>query len=133
MRNAANPDVVIKCVASVGDCVIRTDRQRLIQVVSNLMTNAIKFTTQGSIIMGYEKRKEEIYFYVKDTGCGIPPDKSEKVFERFEKLNEYSQGTGLGLAISRLIIENLGGKIWVDKDYTEGARFVFTHPLTKKE
>lgn len=68
MRNAANPDVVIKCVASVGDCVIRTDRQRLIQVVSNLMTNAIKFTTQGSIIMGYEKRKEEIYFYVKDTG-----------------------------------------------------------------
>ena len=60
-------------------------------------------------------------------------DGVDKVFERFEKLNEYSQGTGLGLAISRLIIENLGGKIWVDKDYTEGARFVFTHPLTKKE
>ena len=79
MRNAANPDVVIKCVASVGDCMIRTDRQRLIQVVSNLMTNAIKFTTQGSIIMGYEKRKEEIYFYVTDTGCGIPEENQSQV------------------------------------------------------
>lgn len=71
-------------------------------------------------------------FSVTDTGCGIPVNKSERVFERFEKLNEYSQGTGLGLSICKLIVENLGGKIWVDKNYREGARFVFTHLLNKK-
>ena len=70
---------------------------------------------------------------VSESGCGIPSDKSDRVFERFEKLNEYSQGTGLGLASSRLIVENLGGKIWVDKDYTDGARFVFTNRLSKKD
>ena len=116
----------------MGDCVIRTDRQRLIQVVSNLMTNAIKFTTQGSIIMGYEKRKEEIYFYVKDTGCGIPLERQSTIFGRFEKLNEGVQGTGLGLSICKLIIKRLGGEIWVDSGYTAGARFVFIHPLKQE-
>ena len=70
-----------------------------------------------------------IIFSVTDTGCGIPKEKAEKVFERFEKLDEYVQGTGLGLSITRLIVEKLGGKIWIDTTYTQGARFVFTHPL----
>ena len=119
---------------SLEELYIETDDSRLQQVLINLLINATKFTPDGSITLKLEKQSEKMaLFSVTDTGCGIPPDKSEKVFERFEKLNEYSQGTGLGLAISRLIIENLGGKIWVDKDYTEGARFVFTHPLTKKE
>lgn len=68
-----------------------------------------------------------------DTGCGIPPEKQEKVFERFEKLDEYAQGTGLGLAICRLTIERLGGKIWVDSNYRGGSRFVFTHPIVHRE
>ena len=119
----------------VASLVIKTDAQRLKQVLINLLSNAAKFTPSGSIklAIAIDKQHQQLELSVSDTGCGIPPDKSEKVFERFEKLNEYSQGTGLGLAISRLIIENLGGKIWVDKDYTEGARFVLTHPLTKKE
>lgn len=119
----------------VPSLVVKTDAQRLKQVLINLLSNAAKFTPSGSIklTVAIDKQHQQLELSVSDTGCGIPPDKSEKVFERFEKLNEYSQGTGLGLAISRLIIENLGGKIWVDKDYTEGARFVFTHPLTKKE
>ena len=119
----------------VASLVIKTDAQRLKQVLINLLSNAAKFTPSGSIklAIAIDKQHQQLELSVSDTGCGIPPDKSEKVFERFEKLNEYSQGTGLGLAISRLIVENLGGKIWVDKDYTEGARFVFTHPLTKKE
>lgn len=87
----------------------------------------------NKLAIAIDKQHQQLELSVSDTGCGIPSDKSDRVFERFEKLNEYSQGTGLGLAISRLIVENLGGKIWVDKDYTEGARFVFTHPLTKKE
>ena len=128
MRNAANPDVVIKCVASVGDCMIRTDRQRLIQVVSNLMTNAIKFTTQGSIIMGYEKRKEEIYFYVTDTGCGIPEENQSQVFERFVQLDSFKRGTGLGLPICSSIIRAMGGKIGVKSKLGEGSTFWFILP-----
>lgn len=119
----------------VASLVIKTDAQRLKQVLINLLSNAAKFTPSGSIklAIAIDKQHQQLELSVSDTGCGIPSDKSDRVFERFEKLNEYSQGTGLGLAISRLIVENLGGKIWVDKDYTEGARFVFTHPLTKKK
>lgn len=119
----------------VASLVIKTDAQRLKQVLINLLSNAAKFTPSGSIklAIAIDKQHQQLELSVSDTGCGIPSDKSDRVFERFEKLNEYSQGMGLGLAISRLIVENLGGKIWVDKDYTEGARFVFTHPLTKKE
>lgn len=119
----------------VASLVIKTDAQRLKQVLINLLSNAAKFTPSGSIklAIAIDKQHQQLELSVSDTGCGIPSDKSDRVFERFEKLNEYSQGTGRGLAISRLIVENLGGKIWVDKDYTEGARFVFTHPLTKKE
>lgn len=119
----------------VASLVIKTDAQRLKQVLINLLSNAAKFTPSGSIklAIAIDKQHQQLELSVSDTGCGIPSDKSDRVFERFEKLNEYSQGTGLGLAISRLIVENLGGKIWVDKDYTEGARFVFTHPLIKKE
>lgn len=119
----------------VASLVIKTDAQRLKQVLINLLSNAAKFTPSGFIklAIAIDKQHQQLELSVSDTGCGIPSDKSDRVFERFEKLNEYSQGTGLGLAISRLIVENLGGKIWVDKDYTEGARFVFTHPLTKKE
>jgi signal transduction histidine kinase len=111
--------------------VVRTDAQRLKQVFMNLLTNAAKFTRDGSIRIGMKVDKEEsmIIFSVTDTGCGIPKEKAEKVFERFEKLDEYVQGTGLGLSITRLIVEKLGGKIWIDTTYTQGARFVFTHPL----
>ena len=110
----------------VASLVIKTDAQRLKQVLINLLSNAAKFTPSGSIklAIAIDKQHQQLELSVSDTGCGIPSDKSDRVFERFEKLNEYSQGTGLGLAISRLIVENLGGKIWVDKDYTEGARFV---------
>ena len=68
-------------------------------------------------------------FSVTDTGCGISPENQNKIFNRFEKLNENAQGTGLGLSICQLIIEQLGGKIWIDSNYEEGARFLFTHPI----
>ncbi|WP_455672166.1 sensor histidine kinase [Phocaeicola sp.] len=115
----------------VASLMLKTDSQRLQQVLINLLSNAGKFTPSGFIRLAFRIKKEqhELEFSVTDTGCGIPADKCERVFERFEKLNEYSQGTGLGLSICKLIVENLGGKIWVDKSYTEGARFVFTHPI----
>jgi signal transduction histidine kinase len=108
-----------------------TDAQRLQQVLINLLSNAAKFTPKGFITLRLEVNAErtEALFSVQDTGCGIPPEKAEQIFERFEKLNEYAQGTGLGLSISRVIVERLGGRIWLDTAYTEGARFCFTLPM----
>ena len=128
---ARRTDAMFQFETPVESLVIKTDVQRLQQVLINLLSNAAKFTPAGSIKLSFfiDKQNNQLQFSVTDTGCGIPADKCDKVFERFEKLNEYSQGTGLGLAISRLIVEKLGGKIWVDKNYAEGARFVFTHPL----
>ena len=113
--------------------VIETDVQRLQQVLINLLSNANKFTNQGKITLAFEETpdKEALIFSVADTGCGIPEEKQLKVFERFEKLDEYVQGTGLGLAICKITIGLLGGKIWVDKHYKEGAKFVFTHPIRR--
>ena len=110
---------------------IRTDIQRLQQVVINLLSNADKFTENGTITLKLEPdmRNRTVLFSVSDTGCGIPPEKRKRVFERFEKLNEYAQGTVLGLSICKLIVEKWGGRIWIDSQYTRGARFVFTHPL----
>lgn len=114
--------------------VLIADIQRLQQVLINLLTNANKFTPEGKITLDFQVNEEQemVIFSVTDTGCGIPEEKQKKVFERFEKLDEYAQGTGLGLAICRLTIERLGGKIWVDPDYQGGARFFFTHPILKK-
>ena len=113
---------------------ITTDIQRLQQVLINLLSNASKFTPQGTITLSFEIRENEgmVYFLVTDTGCGIPVNKRQLVFERFEKLNEYAQGTGLGLSICKLTVEKLGGKIWVDPDYNDGARFIFSHPIEAK-
>ena len=110
---------------------MRTDIQRLQQVVINLLSNADKFTEKGIITLNLKLDKGcgMAVFSVSDTGCGIPLEKQKQVFERFEKLNEYAQGTGLGLSICRLTVQKWGGKIWIDSTYTKGARFIFTHPL----
>lgn len=110
---------------------LRTDIQRLQQVIINLLSNADKFTRNGQITLKLEvdDEKRVATFSVSDTGTGIPLEKQKQVFERFEKLNEYVQGTGLGLSICKLTVEKWGGEIWVDSGYTDGARFVFTHPF----
>ena len=110
---------------------LRTDTQRLQQVIINLLSNADKFTRNGKITLKLEvdDEKRVATFSVSDTGTGIPLEKQKQVFERFEKLNEYAQGTGLGLSICKLIVHKWKGSIWIDPDYTGGARFVFSHPL----
>ena len=113
-----------------------TDPLRLQQIIINLLNNALKFTpAEGSITLDYtvDKEKQCILFSVTDTGTGIPEDKQELVFQRFEKLNEFVQGTGLGLAICKLTIQYMGGDIWIDKDYKGGARFIFSHPIKERE
>ena len=113
-----------------------TDSLRLQQIIINLLNNALKFTPAGgSITLDYtvDKEKQCMLFSVTDTGTGIPEDKQELVFQRFEKLNEFVQGTGLGLAIFKLTIQYMGGDIWIDKDYKGGARFIFSHPIKERE
>lgn len=112
---------------------LETDVQRLQQILINLMSNANKFTEAGEIRLELkiDEAKKQVVFAISDTGCGIPEEKQEVVFDRFSKLNEYVQGTGLGLAICRITVNMLGGEIWVDRSYKKGARFVFTHPMTR--
>ena len=116
--------------SDLDECIMNVDMQRIQQVLINLLSNAGKFTEAGSITLSLHKddSNKEVRIMVSDTGVGIPEDKRAKVFERFEKLNEYSQGTGLGLSICKLIVEHFNGRIWVDQDYKEGARFIFTIP-----
>lgn len=111
---------------------IATDAHRLSQILINLFTNAAKFTSSGSITLAVDIREKEgeVRFSVTDTGSGIPVDKQEAVFNRFEKLSgNTKKGTGLGLAICRQIAMIFGGRIWVDPQYTDGARFIFAHPI----
>jgi signal transduction histidine kinase len=110
-----------------------TDGARLQQLLVNLLINATKFTPDGEIRLSLELQSPKTaLFSVTDTGCGISPEKRNNIFNRFEKLDENVQGSGLGLSISQLIVERFGGKIWIDPDYKDGARFLFTHPLNRK-
>lgn len=114
--------------------IMATDAKRLSQVLINLLTNANKFTERGSIILEADIREDDklVRFSVSDTGCGIPTELQAKIFNRFEKLNEFKQGTGLGLSICQHIAVKFGGKIWVDPGYTGGARFIFEIPIVDK-
>ena len=111
------------------ECYIYMDKNRFTQVISNFINNALKFTQQGSITLGYEQvSHQKIKFYVRDTGMGIPEEKQKSVFERFVKLNTFVQGTGLGLSICKSIVSQMGGEIGVDSTEGVGSCFWFTHP-----
>ena len=112
---------------------IETDKNRVFQVISNLIGNAVKFTKEGSIKYGYELVDGQIVFHVTDTGTGIEPEKVGRVFERFAKLNNHAQGTGLGLSICKSIVERLGGQISVSSIVGVGTTFTFTLPYSTQE
>ena len=135
-RKNRTRDIDVRLQMPKEPYMLYTDPLRLQQVIINLLNNALKFTPDGgSITLNYEIDEEDqcMLFSVTDTGSGIPEDKQELVFQRFEKLNEFVQGTGLGLAICKLTIQRMGGDIWIDKNYKNGARFVFSHPIKKRE
>lgn len=111
------------------ECYLYTDKNRFTQVISNFINNALKFTQQGCITLGYEQvSHQKIKFYVRDTGMGIPEEKQKSIFERFVKLNTFVQGTGLGLSICKSIVSQMGGEIGVDSTEGIGSCFWFTHP-----
>lgn len=120
----------IKLIAEkpLPSCLIHTEKNRLMQVLNNLLNNAAKFTSKGNITFGYELRGRQLYFYVTDTGCGIPADKVDSIFGRFVKLNSFAQGTGLGLSICQTIVEHMGGHIGVNSEEGKGSTFWFTIP-----
>lgn len=120
--------VQLNFTPSMDFCFIHTERNRLSQLLINLITNAIKFTQEGNINFGYELRDKDIYFYVTDTGCGIAKDKQKSIFGRFVKLNNFAQGTGLGLSICQTLVKNMGGSIGVESEEGKGSTFWFTLP-----
>jgi len=130
LRNKNN-NVQIIYNQRMPECCISIDKNRLTQVVSNMLNNSMKFTEKGSIEFGYYLQDDDfLYFYVTDTGHGISEDQISNIFGRFVKLNNFVQGTGLGLSICQTIVENLGGKIGVTSKVGEGSTFWFTLPYT---
>lgn len=130
MRNA-NPKIEIKYNQQGPEHRILMDKERLNQVIGNLIANAIKFTKRGSVEFGYHLQEDNLlYFYVKDTGCGIPEESMNTIFDRFVKVDSFVQGTGLGLSICRTTVQSLGGEIGVNSKEGEGSTFWFTLPYT---
>lgn len=111
------------------ECHINGDRNRIMQIITNFINNAIKFTTQGYIRLGYFIRANEIEFYVSDTGIGIQAQNLNNIFGRFVKLNSFIHGTGLGLSICKSMVEQMGGRIGVESEEGKGSRFWFTLPF----
>ena len=127
-----NKEVTIRAVTSLPDLFLYTDRRRVTQVLNNFISNAMKFTRNGSVLFGYEEPRDgHIRFFVTDTGTGIPPENVQDVFNRFVKLDSFKQGTGLGLAISQNIIKELKGEIGVGSEFGKGSTFWFTLPYEK--
>lgn len=128
-QKSSRPEVEIQFETDGEPCTIRTDQNRFMQVMTNLLGNAMKFTDRGSIRFGYRREADSGWrFYVSDTGRGIPAEKMDDVFKRFVKLDTFSNGTGLGLAICQHIVERLGGRIGVDSREGSGSTFWFTLP-----
>lgn len=128
MRIKVPAEVALCVISDLPPCIIRCDKMRLTQIISNLINNAIKHTGKGAIMLGYEVRQDEIEFSVADTGDGMSPEVQQHVFDRFYKGNSFKQGTGLGLSICKSIIEQIGGKIGVESEEGKGSRFWFTLP-----
>lgn len=105
------------------------DWNRIIQIISNLLSNAAKFTPKGEIHFGYREKEDFVEFYVKDSGIGIPAERVATIFQRFGKINDFVQGTGLGLTLCRMLVEKMGGRIWLRSQEGKGSRFYFTLPL----
>ena len=122
-QRIANPNVTLRLVNPYAKCIANFDKHRFIQVFTNYVTNAIKYTPHGEIVMGYECAPGQVRVYVKDSGIGIPNEKKGRIFSRFEKLDNFAQGTGLGLSICKAIADATGGEVGFESTVNEGSAF----------
>lgn len=129
MQMKATPQVELRLKDDLPELTFTSDKNRLYQVLLNFVTNAFKFTSEGSITIDYQINGNEVKFSVQDTGMGVEPEKQEAIFTRFVKLNSFIPGTGLGLPICQSIVTQLGGKISVESEPGKGSCFWFTHPI----
>ena len=129
MQVRATEQVEILLAPELPELTFTSDKNRLYQVLLNFVTNALKFISEGSIVIDYRINGNEVRFSVQDTGMGIEPEKQEAIFTRFVKLNNFIAGTGLGLPICQSIVTQLGGKIGVESEPGKGSCFWFTHPI----
>ena len=129
MQLNATPQVELRLKDDLPELTFTSDKNRLYQVLLNFVTNAFKFTSEGSITIDYQINGNEVKFSVQDTGMGVEPEKQEAIFTRFVKLNSFIPGTGLGLPICQSIVTQLGGKIGVESEPGKGSCFWFTHPI----
>lgn len=127
------PDVEFICENPLKELMVKADSDRLTQIVTNLITNAVKFTQHGYVKMGYTCKDNGLELYVEDTGMGIEEQNLPKIFDRFKKLNPFIQGTGLGLPICKSITEQMGGRIWVESEYGKGSTFHVWLPCLCKD
>ena len=116
----------------VTELYVSGDWNRIIQIISNLLSNAAKFTPKGEIHFGYREKEDFVEFYVKDSGIGIPAERVATIFQRFGKINDFVQGIGLGLTLCRMLVEKMGGRIWLRSQEGKGSRFYFTLPLIRQ-
>ncbi|WP_418983855.1 ATP-binding protein [Alistipes sp.] len=128
-----NKPVKLLFGAHEKECTVFGDKSRLLQIITNFVTNAVKFTPEGSITIGYALELPDIRFWVEDTGKGIPRDQIDRIFDRFVKLNSFAQGTGLGLPICKSIVEQMKGRIGVESEVGRGSRFWFTVPVDRPD
>lgn len=131
IKDLVSPNIQLTFSSDLTSYTVHTDRYRIQQLLSNLLSNSIKFTQEGEINLSVkiDESQCQVRLIVTDTGCGIKPEQREKIFDYFEKIDEFAEGTGLGLPICKIIAQRLSGSLFVDPDYTGGARFVFVHPL----
>lgn len=131
-RKKVENNIQLSFTEKLPVCIVHSEKNRISQVISNFLTNAIKFTTEGSINFGYKlQNKDTLYFFVSDTGCGISEEEASRIFDRFVKLNSFAQGTGLGLSICQMIVRRLGGDIGVTSEKGKGSTFWFTMPYNR--